>query len=157
PPPYPRRSGGPSRGLMVGGAALLGFIVVVVAVILLTRGSDSGASRVAGPTNTAPPTSSTGGTRREPSPPMTTPLAATAAQVEAMLQLSKTARLSVQDAVGRVGSCTLSPTGGQRAMETAIATRRRVLDQMSSVGLESLPNGSRLRAELGGALTTSIE
>lgn len=42
-------------------------------------------------------------------------------------------------------------------MEAAIATRRQILDQLPSIGFETLANGARLRAQLVDAMTASIE
>lgn len=178
PPPSPSSKGNRRTIVIAVVAAVVLLAGGAAAGILATRGHSSkniSTSSAAGtkpsassptvspPTSqvTAPPITAALATTSTTVAPTTTvstipPGTASMASLASYIAQSAAVRPTVQNSINGVESCSISPFAGESVLQQAAVTRQNIINGITAVPLNGLPNGPQLITTLSRSLQDSI-
>jgi hypothetical protein len=153
-PPGPgqgQRPAGPRRSR----AKLITAVIVVIVLLgggyLLFGHGHSGSPRSGSNT----PTAAGGG--KSSGKPKSGAESAQLARLSGLLQQSHAARSRVVRATAGVGNCSMAPAAGVGLMNQSIRQRQKVLGELKTVPVSSIPGGRSMAAELQQVLRHSVD
>jgi eukaryotic-like serine/threonine-protein kinase len=160
-PPEPRRAAGPQRrgtgrrGVLIGVVAVV--VLAAVGTVVFPAGNGkpttaTNAGNVAGvsPSVTSPSVSPASSAPSQP------PGTAAMATLASYLRQSAAVRPTVQAAINNVQNCSENPSNAEATVQQAITTRQGILQNLQTLSVSGLPNGTQLVSTLTTAMQNSL-